>query len=114
MNTRLIVSSLLLIALGGCTRERPSPIVKLAEESGAGPLDGVSIPAMRHWLTSHPQVATRVDALCTPVRSKATAAWAETTEGRLCVAAKAATAERRFFHYSPAPKDSMGFLPGWK
>jgi len=34
MSTRLIVSFLLLIALWGCSRERPSRIVKLAEDAG--------------------------------------------------------------------------------
>jgi type IV secretion system protein TrbJ len=36
MRTHVILSSLLLLMLCACTRERPSRIVKLAEEAGAG------------------------------------------------------------------------------
>ena len=114
MKAPIIVSCLVLMVLGGCTREKPSRIVTLAERSGAGPLDGVSTVEMRFWLNSHPQVATRVDALCAPLRASATAAWPQTTEGRLCVAARSVAgrigAEQQL-HRHP---DHTGFLPGWK
>ena len=110
MKVTVIVTSLFLLALGGCTREQPSRIVKLAEESGAGPLRNVSVVDMRVWLKDHPQVATRVDALCAPLRENAPASWSQTTEGRLCLAARTIEAQRQPRRNS----DDTGFLPGWK
>ena len=110
----VIIAGLFLVGFSACTRERPSPIVKLPEDAGAGPLAEVSSADMGVWLNSHPQVAARVEALCAPVRANATAAWSQTTEGRLCAAAKAIETQRRFFHYTPAPEDKQGFLPGRK
>lgn len=109
MKTQLILSSLLFLALCACTREQtPSRIVKLAEESGAGPLDGVGELDMRLWLNAHPQVGTRVDALCAPLRANAAAAWPQTTEGRLCVAARISIGQRPL----QRKPDNAGFLPG--
>ena len=108
--TVVVISSLFVLALGGCRREQPSQIVKLAEESGAGPLTNVSIVEMRVWLRDHPQVATRVDALCAPLRVNAPAVWPQTTEGRLCLAARTIEAQRQPRRNS----DNTGFLPGWK
>jgi len=105
-----MASSLFLLSFGACTRAQPSRIVKLAEESGAGPLADVSLVDMRVWLRDHPQVATRVDALCAPLRGKAPAAWPQTTEGRLCLAARTIEAQRQL-RRNP---DTTGFLPGWK
>ena len=110
MRRLLTPGVLLLLALGACTRQPPSRIVKLAEESGAGPLGNVSMAGMRVWLRDHPQVATRVDALCVPLRANAPAAWPQTTEGRLCLAARAIEAERQ----PRRNPDHAGFLPGWK
>jgi hypothetical protein len=110
MKMLLTAGVLFLLALGACTRQPPSRIVKLAEESGAGPLGNVSMVGMRVWLRDHPQVATRVDALCVPLRANAPAAWPQTTEGRLCLAARAIEAERQ----PRRNPDHAGFLPGWK
>ncbi|HUE03171.1 MAG TPA: hypothetical protein VMR62_26620 [Bryobacteraceae bacterium] len=110
MKVTAIVTSVFLLALGACTREQPSRIVKFAEQSGAGPLADVSILDMRVWLRDHPQVATRVDALCAPLRANAPAAWPQTTEGRLCLAARAFEAQRQ----PRRNPDTTGFLPGWK
>jgi hypothetical protein len=110
MKVTVIVSCLFLLVLTWCTRERPSRIVKLVEDSGAGSLADVSTPDMRLWLKGHPQIATRVDALCAPARSSATAAWAQTTEGRLCAAARVVEAEGQ----PRRNPDNSGFLPGWK
>ena len=110
MKTPVILSSLLLLTLCACTRERPSRIVKLAEQAGAGPLSEVSAVDMRVWLRDHPQVATRVDVLCAPLRANAPAAWPQTTEGRLCLAARTIEAQRQ----PRRNPDNTGFLPGWK
>jgi hypothetical protein len=110
MRMRVTATFFLLLALGACRREPPSRIVNLAEESGAGPLEGVGVVEMRVWLRSHPEVATRVDTLCTPLRTNASAAWPQTTEGRLCQAARAIEAERQ----PRQNPDHTGFLPGWR
>src|ERR1700722_17063361 len=89
MKTFLILISLLLLTLCACKRERFSRIVKLTEDAGAGPLSAVSRVDMHLWLNAHPQIAERVAVLCAPLRINATAVWLQTTEGRLCVAAKA-------------------------
>jgi hypothetical protein len=110
MKVTVIASCLFLLVLTWCTRERPSRIVKVVEDSGAGPLAGVSTPDMRVWLRAHPQIATRVDTLCAPARTSAPAAWTQTTEGRLCAAARVVEAERLPLR----DPDHSGFLPGWK
>ena len=110
MKVTVIVSFLSLLALGGCGREQSSQIVKLAQESGAGPLENVSVVEMRVWLKDHPAVATRVDTLCAPLRTNAPASWPQTTEGRLCLAARTVEAQRQPRRNS----DNTGFLPGWK
>lgn len=114
MRTHLILSSLLVVILCGCTRERPSRIVKLAEEAGAGNLSDVSAVDMRLWLNAHPEIATRVDALCAPLRTNATAAWPQTTEGRLCAAARASVVQIDSQRHPRPNPESTGFLPGWK
>lgn len=113
MKGPFIAISLLLIALIGCTSDR-SRIVKLAEDSGAGPLDGVGLLPMRRWLISHPQIATRVDTLCAPLRPSATAAWPQTTEGRLCLAARTVAEQIEAERQSREHPDHTGFLPGWR
>jgi hypothetical protein len=109
MRTLEILSFALLLALYGCTRERSSRIVQLAEQAGAGPLSEVSTVDMRVWLNGHPQAAVRVDALCAPLRTNPTAAWPQTTEGRLCAAAKTTVGSMQVRR-----PDNAGFLPGWK
>lgn len=113
MKARFIGSCLLLVALSGCTRDR-SRIVKLAEDSGAGPLDGVGLLAMRRWLVSHSPIATKVDALCARLRPNATAGWPQTTEGRLCLAARTVVVQIEAERQSRERPDHTGFLPGWR
>ena len=114
MRTHLFLSFFLLIVLYGCGRERSSRVVKVAEDAGAGKLSDVSTVDMRVWLNAHPEIAARVDAVCAPLRVNNTAGWPQTTEGRLCAAARASVVEidsRRHPRHNP---DSTGFLPGWK
>lgn len=76
-----------VLALAGCGRERPSHIVRMVENEGAGDLRTVSIGSMVRWLEKHPVLALKVENLCIDVRKNTLAAWPETTEGRLCNAA---------------------------
>jgi len=110
MKTRVFLTSLLLLTLCACSRERSSRVVQVAEQAGAGPLAEVSVVDMRVWLNGHPQVAVRVDALCAPLRANATAAWPQTTEGRLCAAARTSVGSMQVRRHP----DNTGFLPGWK
>jgi len=105
---------MLLLTLCACTHERPSRIVQLAEQAGAGPLSEVSIVDMRVWLNGHPPVAARVDSLCAPLRTNATAAWPQTVEGRLCTAARVAASQIEAQRHPRRNPDNTGFLPGWK
>src|SRR6266852_4654785 len=78
-----------LTGLFACSRPEPrSPIVEKVEQAGSGNLAAVSKDGMREWLGKHKEVAYQVDGMCKPVRQKATAQWAESTEGRLCTATR--------------------------
>lgn len=112
MKILLILGCLLLMSY--CTREPSSRIVQLAEQAGAGPLSDVNTVDMRLWLNGHPQIAIRVDALCAPQRTKATAAWPQSTEGRLCAAARTIIGRTEAQRQLKRNPDNGGFLPGWK
>ena len=96
--------------LAGCARETRSPIVDKVEQAGSGKLATVSTQDMQQWLGKHRDLAVQVDEMCKPVREKADAQWAGTTEGRLCGAAR----QLAFFRWSPAQSDGRKFQPGLK
>lgn len=94
-----------------CSRPEPSsPIVEKVEQAGSGTLTAVSKDGMREWLGKHKDVAYQADEMCKPVRLKATAQWAESTEGRLCAAAR----EVAFSRPGPVTGDDKTYLPGLK
>ena len=94
-----------------CSRPEPnSPIVEKVEKAGSGSLTAVSKDGMREWLGKHKDVAYQADEMCKPVRLKATAQWAESTEGRLCTAAR----ELAFLRSGPVTSDDKTYLPGLK
>ena len=100
-----------LAGLFGCSHPEPrSPIVAKVEQAGSGNLAAVSKDGMREWLGKHKEVAYQVDEMCKPVRQKATAQWAESTEGRLCSAAR----ELTFWRSGPVTSDGKTYLPGLK
>ena len=94
--------------LAGCGAEPRSKIVAKAEAAGSGKLSGVSRDGMKQWLGQHKDVAYQIDEMCKPVRVKATAKWAETTEGRLCSAAR----ELAFFRSGPVKNSGQTYWPG--
>ena len=53
---------------------------------------------MEQWLRQHRDMAKEVDGMCAPVRQSAKADWGNTTEGRLCGAAR----QVAFFTAPPA------------
>ena len=100
-----------LTGLFACSRPEPrSPIVEKVEQAGSGNLAAVSKDGMREWLGKHKDVAYQADEMCKPVRQKATAQWAESTEGRLCTAAR----ELAFWRSGPVTSDDKKYLPGLK
>ena len=102
---------LVVLTTVSCSSPEPSsPIVKKVEQAGSGTLKAVSKDGMREWLGKHKDVAYQADEMCKPVRLNATAQWAESTEGRLCAAAR----EIAFWRSGPATSDDKTYLPGLK
>ena len=102
---------LAMLTMFSCSRQEPrSPIVEKVEQAGSGTLAAVSKDGMREWLGKHKDVAYRADEVCKPVRLNATAQWAESTEGRLCAAAR----EVAFWRSGPVTGDDKTYLPGLK
>ena len=94
-----------------CSRPEPSsPIVERVERAGSGSLTAVSKDGMREWLGKHKDVAYQADEMCKPIRMNATAQWADSTEGRLCTAAR----ELAFWRGGPVTSDDKTYLPGLK
>jgi flagellar basal body rod protein FlgF len=105
------VIAVLLVAMTGCSGwKRPSAIVAKAEAAGAGDLSGASTGAMQAWLEQHRVVATEVNRMCTPVRKNAPADWVDTTEGRLCAAARNIVVSP----FRPVESDHRVYESGWK
>jgi hypothetical protein len=97
-----------LIGLAGCGIEPQSAIVQKVEAAGSGKLSNVTKEGMREWLSKRKDLAYQVDETCKPVRSKATAQWADSTEGRLCTAAR----ELAFFRSGPVKNSGQTYWPG--
>ena len=113
LRKRAIAYGCLVVLAGLCACSRPEPtgpIVEKVEQAGSGNLAAVSKDGMREWLGKHKTVAYQVDEMCKPVRQKATAQWAESTEGRLCSAAR----ELTFWRSGPVTSDGKTYLPGLK
>jgi hypothetical protein len=109
MKVGLVVVAIL--AMIGCSvsKEPPSAIVQKAEACGAGPLGRTSTAAIQDWFGKHRDCAVTVDAMCKPVREKATAQWTDSTEGRVCMAA------RNIAQWIRKPsEDHEKFQSGWK
>src|SRR5436309_1915094 len=101
----------LLAMLSACGHSEPkSPIVARVEQAGAGDLATVSKDDIRAWLGKHKDVAYQADEMCKPVRQNATAQWEQSTEGRLCTAAR----ELAFLRGGPVTSDDKKYLPGLK
>jgi hypothetical protein len=85
-----VVAFLMTGLLVGCfvTKEPPSAIVQKAQSCGAGELSGTSARAVQDWFSKHKDCAVTVDQMCKPVRASAPAAWADSTEGRVCLASR--------------------------
>ena len=108
MGMRWLCLALISIGLAGCSLNQAEPktaLVQQVEQAGAGDLSKASTGAIQQWLAKHGELAKEVDRSCRPIREKATANWADGTEGRLCEAARSVTA---FSDYHP-PRDDKKY-----
>jgi hypothetical protein len=106
-----ILLAIAMVWTVGCTalREPPSPIVQKAVSCGAGDLSAASTAAVQDWFSKHRDCAVQVDTMCKPVREKAAAQWTDSTEGRVCLAA------RNVAQWIRKPSnDHETFQSGWK
>lgn len=103
--TFLLIASLML---AGCAKESPSEIVRKVETAGAGDLRSVPQKGIEDWFRRHSELAAEVVKECRPIREAAPAIWSTTTEGRVCDAAKVASA----FHVQERKGDGRGFEAG--
>ena len=102
---------IVLLTTFSCSRLEPSsPIVEKVERAGSGSLTAVSKDGMREWLGKHKDVAYQADEMCKPIRVNAMAQWADSTEGRLCAAAR----ELAVWRAGPVTGDDKTYLPGLK
>jgi hypothetical protein len=95
-------------ALSSCTPEPHSNIVEKVEQAGSGNLAATTTDSIQKWLAARRQLSHEVDEMCKPVRQSATAQWAESTEGRVCTAARNVEITRAV----PAQGDGRKFQPG--
>ena len=111
MKAVTFISMIVTLALTACLiHEPPSKIVSKAEASGAGDLSRASLSAMQIWLEKRRDLASELDTMCVPVRGDASAEWAESTEGRLCRAARGVASAT----FKPIESDHRRYQSGWK
>ena len=105
----LVLSVTALFWLAGCGAEPRSDIVAKAEAAGSGKLSRVSQDGMKQWLGQPQRRYLPNRRLCVNrCESRATALWAESTEGRLCSAAR----ELAFFRSGPVRNSGQDVLAG--
>jgi hypothetical protein len=88
--------------------EPPSPIVQKLQAAGSGDLSKTSVDAIQQWLGPRRQLAIEVEDMCKQARLRAIANWAESTEGRVCVA----SAQLAFYRYTPGQGDGKTYKSG--
>jgi hypothetical protein len=99
-----------ILALAGCTSNEPrSEVVEQAQKAGAGDLASASAFSTEDWMRKHRDVAVKLYKMCAPVRDRAPASWGDSTEGKVCTAARNATMST--YKY---PSDDRTFHSGTK
>lgn len=98
-----------VLYLAACRPEEPpSAIVQKLAVAGSGDLSHTSADAIQQWLGPRRQLAIEIEDMCKQVRPKASADWANTTEGRVC----AASAQLAFYRYTPGKGDGKTYKSG--
>jgi hypothetical protein len=108
LSLRAILPVLTWLLFGSACRkaEPPSAIVDRVREAGAGDVTAASEPGIEDWLRKHKDVAVQVNAMCAPARQNGNAEWGDTTEGKVCLAARnAAMSTYR------SPRDGKSYRP---
>ena len=99
-----------IFALAGCTSNGPrGEIVEQAQKARAGDLASASASSTEDWMRKHRDVAVKLNKMCAPVREKASANWGDSTEGKVCTAAR--NAAMSTYKY---PSDDRTFHSGTK
>jgi hypothetical protein len=88
----MVLTSVIVLAMCSCKKKEPrSAIVERVEAAGAGDLTSASFDSIEQWFLKHQDVGWQTKRECMAIQNKAPAGWAETTEGRVCRAAIAAS-----------------------
>jgi hypothetical protein len=99
-----------LLGTVACTQEQPqqrSTIVERVKQAGAGDVASASAFSLDDWMSKHRDLAVEVDKMCVPAREKGDAQWGNTTEAKVCVAARnGAMSTYR------SPRDGKGYHSG--
>jgi hypothetical protein len=105
--TALGIPFVLILLTTGCTREPRTAIVAKVGQGGCGSLDVVTTDAIQKCLGARRQLAIEVDEMCKPIREKAPAQWHDSTEGRVCAAAR----NLAFWRSGPVQGDGKKYDP---
>jgi hypothetical protein len=102
----MVLTSVIVLAMCSCKKKEPrSAIVERVEAAGAGDLTSASFDSIEQWFLKHQDVGWQTKKECMAIQNNAPAGWAETTEGRVCRAAIAAsvfnTQPQKSDQYSP-------------
>src|SRR5690242_18625034 len=97
----------LALLMSACQKAEPrSAIVDKVRNAGAGDVAAAPESGVEEWLRAHADLAVEVNRMCAPVRQGANAEWGNTTEGKVCLAARnAAMSTYR------SPRDGRGYHP---
>jgi hypothetical protein len=96
-----------MMFMTGCTLELRTAVVEKVEQGGCGPLSGVTTDAIQKCLAERRQLAIEVDQMCAPIRKTASAQWNDSTEGRVCTAAR----NLAFWRSGPVKGDGKTYDP---
>jgi hypothetical protein len=80
---------LLFVCLCGCfdPHAQQSAVVREVEAAGSGNLDVSGPVGLDVFFANRPALALRINTECEPLYTHGDAHWAETAEGRVCLAA---------------------------
>lgn len=108
---KLFLLVLCAVLMVGCSlsKEPPSAIVQKASACGGGNASTATKAALQHWFSKHRDCAVAVDEMCKLVRQNANVNWTDSTEGRVCLAARNVAP----WIHKPS-SDRQTFESGWK
>lgn len=95
----VVAGVFLLTSCGNATTSLTGPpaksqIIEQVEAAGAGPVKGASKEALFYWFRDRLPLTLEVNKQCKEIRAKASAAWEDTPEGRVCAVTRDIAATR--------------------